>query len=124
MEGATPVFRKVVPNTPIVVGTASPTEAVRSARWRDAPQQQRARVSAANMEGEPDAVRRGARRRLDMMDCAAIMGASRSASRTAAPQKQGNTVYAASMGATRDASGTVARCRLKERVDYAEHATR
>ena len=104
--------------------TASPTEAVRSATWRGIPRQHKARVSATNMEGEPDAVRRGARSRLDMMDCAAIMGVSRSASRSAAPQKQNYTVYARSMGATRSASRTAARGKLKERVVCAKHATR
>ena len=76
------------------------------------------------MEGEPDAVRRGARRRLTMMDCAGIMGASRSAGRTAALQKQNYTVYAGSMEAPRDASRTAARSELIERVGCAKHATR
>ena len=76
------------------------------------------------MEGDPYAVRRGARRRLDMMDSAAIMGVSRSASKTAALQKQYCTVYAGNMGATRDASRTAARSKLKERVGCARHATR
>ena len=35
--GRTPVFRKVVLSTLGVMDTASPTEAVRSARWRGAP---------------------------------------------------------------------------------------